>query len=176
MSSDQSAVENDQKTVQDDQTNLLIAGLNDQSSLNQATAKYTTAEQALSFADASLANAQAAVSQSRSEVAVVTQVDAQRVTQVEAQIQSQKDSLRDNRLTAPISGTVKSVQIKPGTPVTAAPSALTPMSKAPAAAIVIDSHGSSSPRRTWMDQPPPASTSAIPSSWRYHNTRRSTGR
>jgi multidrug efflux pump subunit AcrA (membrane-fusion protein) len=73
---------------------------------------------------------------------VVTQVDAQRVTQVEAQIQSQKDSLRDNRLTAPISGTVKSVQIKPGTPVTAAPSALTPMSKAPAAAIVIDSHGS----------------------------------
>ena len=140
--SDQSVVENDQQSVQDDQTTLLIAGLNDQSSLTQATAKFTTAELALSVAEASLANAQAAVSQSQRDVDVVTQVDAQRVTQVEAQIQSQKDSLRDARLTAPISGTVKSVQIKPGMQVTAAPSELTSATKPPSAAIVIDSHGS----------------------------------
>ena len=142
LNSDQSAVDNDQKTLQDDQTNLLIAGLNDQSLLTQATAKFTTAELALSVAEASLANAQAAVSQSQREVDVVTQVDAQRVTQVEAQIQSQKDGLKNGRLTAPISGTVKSVQIKPGMSVIAAPSALTSASKPPAAAIVIDSHGS----------------------------------
>jgi len=142
LSSDQSAVENDQQSVQDDQSTLLTAGLNDQSSLTQASAKYTTAEQALSVADASLANAQAAVSQSQREVDVVTQVDAQRVTEVEAQIQSQKDSLKDDRLTAPISGTVKSVQIKPGMEVSSAPSELTPATKPPSAAIVIDSHGS----------------------------------
>ncbi len=142
VSGDQSAEENDQLSVQDDQTTLLIAGLNDQSSLTQATAKFTTAKQALSVGDASLANAQAAVSQSQRDVDVVTQVDAQRVTQVEAQIQSQKDSLRDDHLTAPISGTVESVQIKPGAEVTADPSALTPMTKPPSAAIVIDSRGS----------------------------------
>lgn len=142
VSSDQTVGENDQLSVQDDQTALLIAGLNDQSSLTQATAKFTTAEQALSVAEASLANAQAALSQSRRDVDVVTQVDAQKVTQVEAQIPSQKDSLRDDRLTAPISGTVKSVQIKPGMEVTSAPSELTPATKPPSAAIVIDSHGS----------------------------------
>jgi multidrug efflux pump subunit AcrA (membrane-fusion protein) len=142
VSSDQSVVENDQQSVQDDQTNLLIAGLNDQSSLTQATAKFTTAELALSVAEASLANAQGGVSQSQREVEVVTQVDAQRVTQVEAQIQAQKDGLRNDRLTAPISGTVKSVQIKPGMEVTSAPSELTPASKPPSAAIVIDSNGS----------------------------------
>ena len=142
LSSDQSAVENDQQSVQDDQSTLLIGGLNDQSSLTQASAKYTAAEQALSVADASLANAQAAVSQSQRDVDVVTQVDAQRVTEVEAQIQSQKDSLKDDRLTAPISGKVKSVQIKPGMEVSSAPSELTPTTKPPSAAIVIDSHGS----------------------------------
>ena len=142
LSSDQSAVENDQQSVQDDQSTLLIAGLNDQSSLTQATATYTTAEQALSAADASLANAQAAVSQSQRDVDVVTQVDAQKVTEVEAQIQSQKDSLKDDRLTAPISGRVKSVQIKPGMEVSSAPSELTSATKPPSAAIVIDSHGS----------------------------------
>ncbi len=142
LSSDQSAVEDDQQSVQDDQSTLLIAGLNDQSSLTQASAKYTTAEQALSVANASLANAQAAVSQSQRDVDVVTQVDAQRVTEVEAQIQSQKDSLKEDRLTAPISGTVKSVQIKPGMEVSSAPSVLTPATKPPSAAIVIDSHGS----------------------------------
>jgi multidrug efflux pump subunit AcrA (membrane-fusion protein) len=141
VSSDQSAVETDQKSLQDDQTNLLIAGLNDQSSLTQATAKFTTAELALSVAEASLANAQAAVSQSQRGVDVVTQVDAQRVTQVEAQIQSQKDGLRNDRLTAPISGTVESVQVKPGMPVTPAATALTPASKSATAAIVIDSQG-----------------------------------
>ena len=142
LSSDQSAVENDQQSVQDDQSTLLIGGLNDQSSLTQASAKYTAAEQALSVADASLANAQAAVSQSQRDVDVVTQVDAQRVTAVEAQIQSQKDSLKDDRLTAPISGKVESVQIKPGMEVSSAPSELTPTTKPPSAAIVIDSHGS----------------------------------
>jgi trimeric autotransporter adhesin len=142
LSSDQSAVEDDQQSVQDDQSTLLLTGLNDQSSLTQASAKYTTAEQALSVADASLANAQAAVSQSQRDVDVVTEVDAQRVTEVEAQIQSQKDSLKDDRLTAPISGTVKSVQIKPGMEVSSAPSELTPATKPPSAAIVIDSHGS----------------------------------
>ena len=142
VSSDQSNVENDQQSVQDDQTNLLIAGLNDQSSLTQATAKFTTNEVTLSVAEASLANAQAAASQSQRDVDVVTQVDAQRITQAEAQIQSQKDSLRDDRLTAPISGTVKSVQIKPGMEVSPAPSELTPATKPPSAAIVIDSHGS----------------------------------
>ena len=142
LTSDQSAVEADQQSVQDDQSALLIAGLNDQSSLTQASAKYTTAEQALSTADASVANAQAAVSQSQRDVDVVTQVDAQRVTEVEAQIQSQKDSLKDDRLTAPISGTVKSVEIKPGTEVSSAPSELTPATKSPSSAIVIDSHGS----------------------------------
>ena len=142
LSSDQSAVEDDQQSVQDDQSTLLVTGLDDQSSLTQASAKYTTAEQALSVADASLANAEAAVSQSQRDVDVVTQVDAQRVTEVEAQIQSQKDSLKDDRLTAPISGTVKSVQIKPGMEVSSAPSELTPATKPPSAAIVIDSHGS----------------------------------
>ena len=73
---------------------------------------------------------------------VVTEVDAQKVTQLEAQVQSQKDGLRNNRLTAPITGTVKSVQIKPGMAVNAAPSALTVGSKPSTAAIVIDSHGS----------------------------------
>ena len=140
--SDQSVVAIDQQSVQDDQSTLLIAGLNDQSSLSQAEAKYTTAEQALSVADASLANAQAAVSQSQRDVDVVTQVDAQRVTAVEAQIQSQKDSLKDDRLTAPISGKVKSIQIKPGTVVNSAPSELTSATKTPSAAIVIDSGGS----------------------------------
>jgi multidrug efflux pump subunit AcrA (membrane-fusion protein) len=142
VSSAQSAVATAQQSLQSDQTNLFIVGLNAQSSLTQATAKLTTAELALSVADASLANAQAAVSQSQREVDLVTQVDAQRVTQVEALIQSQKDSLRNTQLTAPISGTVKSVQIKPGMPVTAAPSALTSASKPQSAAIVIDSHGS----------------------------------
>ena len=122
LSSDQSAVEDDQQSVQDDQSTLLVTGLDDQSSLTQASAKYTTAEQALSVAYASLVNAEAAVSQSQRDVDVVTQVDAQRVTEVEAQIQSQKDSLKDDRLTAPISGTVKSVQIKPGMEVSSAPS------------------------------------------------------
>ena len=69
---------------------------------------------------------------------VVTQADAQRISQTEAQIQSEKDNLSNDRITAPISGVVKSVQIKPGMPVTAAPSALTRASKPPAAAIVID--------------------------------------
>ena len=142
VSADQSAAENDQQSVQDDQTNLLMAGLNDQSSLTQATSKSTTAELTLSVAEASLANAQAAVSQSQREVDVVAQVDAQRVTKVESQVQSQKDGLKHDQLTAPISGTVKSVQIKPGMAVTAAPSALTPASKPPTAAIVIDSRGS----------------------------------
>ena len=142
MSSDQSAVEDDQLSVQDDQSTLLIAGLNDQSSVTQATAKYTSAEQTLSSADASLANAQAAVSQSQRDDDVVTQVDAQKVTQVEAQIQSQKDSLKDDRLTAPISGKVKSVEIKPGMEVSSAPSELTPATNSPSSAIVIDSGGS----------------------------------
>jgi multidrug efflux pump subunit AcrA (membrane-fusion protein) len=142
VSSGQSAAENDQQSAQDDQTNLLTAGLNAQSSLTQATSKSTTAELTLSVAEASLANAQAAVSQSQREVDVVTQVDAQRVTKVESQVQSQKDGLRHDRLTAPISGTVKSVQIKQGMAVTAAPSALTPATKPPTAAIVIDSRGS----------------------------------
>ena len=142
VSSDQSAVETDQQLVQDDQSTLLIAGLTDQSSTTQATAKYTTAEQTLSVASASLANAQAAVSQSQRDDDLVTQVDAQKVTQVEAQIQSQKDSLKDDRLTAPISGRVKSVEIKPGMEVTAAPSELTAATKPPSAAIVIDSGGS----------------------------------
>ena len=69
---------------------------------------------------------------------VVTDADAQRVSQIEAQMQSQKDGLKNERITAPISGIVKSVQIKPGTPVTAAPSTLTGASKSPTAAIVID--------------------------------------
>lgn len=142
LGSDQSAVDNDQQSVQDDQSTLLFAGLNDQSSLTQATTKYTSAEQALSAADASLGNAQAVASQSRGDVDEVTEVDAQRVTAVETQIQSQKDSLKDDRLTAPISGKVKSVQIKPGMEVNSAPSQLTPATKPPSAAIVIDSHGS----------------------------------
>ena len=142
LSSEQAAVENDQQSVQDDQGTLLTAGLNDQSSLTQATATYTTDEQSLSAAEGSLANAQAAVSQSQRDVDVVTQVDAQKVTEVEAQIQSQKDSIKDDRLTAPISGTVKSVQIKPDMEVSAAPSELTSATKPPSAAIVIDSHGS----------------------------------
>ena len=142
VSSDQSAVEDDQQSVQDDQSTLLITGLNDQSSTTQATAKYTSAEQTLSVAGASLANAQAAVSQSQRDDDLVTQVDAQKVTQVEAQIQSQKDSLKDDRLTAPISGRVRSVQIKPGMEVTSAPSELTAATKPPSAAIVIDSGGS----------------------------------
>ena len=140
--SDQSVVEIDQQSVQDDQSTLLVAGLNDQSSLSQAEAKYTTAEQVLSDADASLATAQAAVSQSQRDVDVVTQVDAQRVTAVEAQIQSQKNSLKEDRLTAPISGKVKSIQIKPGMEVNSAPSELTSVTKTPSAAIVIDSGGS----------------------------------
>ena len=65
-----------------------------------------------------------------------------RVTQAEAQIQSQKDSLKDDRLTAPISGRVKSVEIKPGMQVTSAPTELTAATKPPSAAIVIDSGGS----------------------------------
>ena len=138
VDTDQSDVENDQQSVQDDQTNLLIAGLNDQSMLTQATAKFTTAELALSVAEASNANAQAAVSQSQREVDVVTQADAQRVSQMEAQIQTQKDNLNNRRMTAPISGIVKSVEIKPGTAVTAAPSALTPATKPPTSDIVID--------------------------------------
>ena len=142
VSTDQAAAENDQQSVQDDQTSLFMAGLADQSSLTQATSKVTTAELALSVAEASLANAQAAVSQSQREVDVVTQADAQRVTQVERQIQSQKDGLRNDRLTAPISGRVKSVEVKPGMAVTPAPSALTSASKAPTADIVIDSNGS----------------------------------
>ena len=142
LSSDQSAVEDDQQSVQDDQSTLLIAGLNDQSSLTQASATYTTAEQTLSVEDASLANAQAAVSQSQRDVDVVTQVDAQKVTEVEAQIRSQKDSLKDDRLTAPISGKVESVQIAPGMQVSSAPTELTPATKAPTADIVIDSQGS----------------------------------
>ena len=142
MSSDQAAVEDDQLSVQDDQSTLLIAGLNDQSSATQATAKYTSAEQTLSSADASLTNAQAAVSQSQRDDDVVTQVDAQKVTQVEAQIQSQKDSLKDDRLTAPISGKVKSVEIKPGMEVSSAPSEFTPATNSPSSAIVIDSGGS----------------------------------
>lgn len=142
VSTDQAAAENDQQSVQDDQTSLLMAGLDDQSSLTQATSKFTTAELALSVAETSLANAQADVSQSQRDVDVVTQADAQRVTQTEAQIQSQKDGLRNDRLTAPISGTVKSVEIKPGTAVTPAPTMLTTASKPPTADIVIDSHGS----------------------------------
>ncbi len=142
LSSDQSAVEDDQQSVQDDQSTLLIAGLNDQSSLTEASSTYTTAEQALSSADASLASAQAGASQSQGDVDEVTQVDAQRVTELEAQIRSQKDSLKDDRLTAPISGTVKSVQIAPGMQVSSAPTELTPATKPPNADIVIDSHGS----------------------------------
>ncbi len=135
---DQSDVESDKQSVQDDQTNLLIAGLNDQSMLTEATAKFTTAELALSVAQGSDANAQAAVSQTQRDVDLVAQADAQKVSQTEAQIQSQKDNLRNERMTAPISGVVKSVQIKPGTPVTAAPSTLTRASKPPTAEIVID--------------------------------------
>jgi multidrug efflux pump subunit AcrA (membrane-fusion protein) len=141
-SKDQSAVETDQQSVQDDQTTLLIDGLNDQTSLTQAASKLTTAQLALSIAEAALASAQAAVSQSQREVDIVTEVDAQKVTQLEAQVQSQKDDLRNNRLTAPITGTVKSVQIKPGMAVNSAPSELTVGSKPSTAAIVIDSHGS----------------------------------
>ena len=142
LSSDQSAVEDDQQSVQDDQNSLLIAGLNDQSSESQATAKYTTAEQSLFAADASLATAQAAVSQSQGDADVVTQVDAQKVAQLEAKIQSQKDSLKDDRLTAPIAGKVKSVQITPGMDVSSTPTELTSATKPPSAAIVIDSGGS----------------------------------
>ena len=138
VNTDQSNVESDQQSVQDVQTNLLVTGLNDQSLLTQATAKFTTAALALTVADASDANAQAAVAQSQRDVDVVTQADAQRISQTEAQIQSEKDNLSNERITAPISGVVKSVQIKPGMPVTAAPSALTRASKPPAAAIVID--------------------------------------
>ncbi len=132
----------DQQSVQDDQSTLLMTGLNDQSSVAQASATYTADEQTLSIAGASLTSAQAAVSLAQRNVDVVTQVDAQRVTAVEAQIQSQKDSLKDDRLTAPISGMVKSVEIKPGMEVSSAPSELTPATKPPSAAIVIDSHGS----------------------------------
>lgn len=142
LSSDQSAVQTDQQSVQDDQSTLLFAGLNDQSSLTQASAKYTTAEQALSVAGASLANAQAAVSESQRDDDLVTQVDAHKVSQVEAQIRSQKDSLKDDHLTAPISGRVKSVDIKPGMEVNSAPSELTTQAKSPTSAIVIDSGGS----------------------------------
>jgi multidrug efflux pump subunit AcrA (membrane-fusion protein) len=142
MSIDQTNTEDDQQSVQDDQSALLIAGLNDQSSIAQATAKYTNAEQTLSSEDASLSTAQAAVAQSQRDDDVVTQVDAQKVTQVKAQIQSQKDSLKEDRLTAPISGRVKSVEIKPGMEVTSAPSELTSAMKPPSSAIVIDSGGS----------------------------------
>ena len=142
VSSDQSAVQTDEQSVQHDQTTLLIDGLNDQTSLTQATSKLTTAQLALSIAEAALASAQAAVSQSQREVDVVTEVDAQKVTQLETQVQSQKDGLRNNRLTAPITGTVKSVQIKPGMAVNAAPSELTVGSRPSTAAIVIDSRGS----------------------------------
>ncbi len=142
VSSDQSTVENDQQSVQDNQSTLLMTGLNGESSISQATVNATTTEQTLSAADASLASAQATLSQSQGNNDVVTQADAQKVTQLESQIQSQKDSLKDDRLTAPISGRVKSVEIKPGTQVTSAPTELRPATKAPSAAIVIDSSGS----------------------------------
>ena len=142
VSSDQKATEDDEQSVQDDQSALLIAGLSDQSSETQAAETYTSAEQTLSSADASLSDAEAAVSQSQRDDDVVTQVDAQKVTQVEAQIQSQKDSLKEDRLTAPISGKVKSVEIKPGMNVSADPSELTSATNLPSSAIVIDSGGS----------------------------------
>lgn len=142
VSSDQSTVQTDEQSVQHDQTTLLVDGLNDQTSLTQATSKLTTAQLALSIAEAALASAQAAVSQSQREVDVVTEADAQKVTQLEAQVQSQKDGLRNNRLTAPITGTVKSVEIKAGMAVNSAPSALTVGSEPSTAAIVIDSRGS----------------------------------
>jgi multidrug efflux pump subunit AcrA (membrane-fusion protein) len=104
--------------LKNDQSTLLMTGLNDQWSVAQASATYTTGEQALSAAGASFTSAQAAVSRAQRYVDVVTQVDAQR-------IQSQKDNLKDDRLTAPISGKVKSVELKPGMEVSSAPSELT---------------------------------------------------
>ncbi len=126
MDTDQSDVENDQQSVQDDQTNLLIDGLNDQSMLTQATAKFTTAELALSVAEASDGECAGRCFAIPARTWTWSHRPMlKRVSQMEAQIQTQKDSLNNRRMTAPISGIVKSVEIKPGTAVTAAPSALT---------------------------------------------------